>query len=395
MAKKTKPAKKIQTIPLFLPEIRGNEWKYVKDCLDTAWVSSAGAYVGRFENTVAAWAKRKYAVACVNGTAALHIALLVAGIKPEDEVVVPALTFVATANSVRYTGAWPVFVDVEKNYWQIDVQKMKDFLQKDCEYRHGQLVNRQTKRIVKAIMSVDLLGHPADMGAILKLARQFGLCVIEDAAAAIGSFYKKKPAGALADIACFSFNGNKMITAGGGGMLLTDNPTWAKKAAYLTTQAKDDSLENIHNEIGFNYRLTNIQAALGLAQMEQLGEFVKIKRRITNTYDKNLNKIDGIKIPKEAPWARSNYWLYAILVSSRLGHDSRDLLRFLQEKKIQTRPLWHPLYSLKPFKGCFASHIEVADRLYKEALSLPCSVNLNAGDQKRVIDCIRLFSKTK
>ncbi len=394
MDKKFKLKKKPNEISLFSPEIRGNEWKYIKNCLDTAWVSSAGAYVGRFENTMADYARRKYAVACTSGTAALHTALLVMGIKPDDEVIVPALTFVATANSVRYTGAWPVFIDVEKQFWQIDIQKIKDFLTGECQYRRGRLINRRTGRTVKAVMPVDLLGHPADMDAVLKLARTFGLVVIEDAAAAVGSFYKKEPVGSLADIACFSFNGNKIVTAGGGGMIVTDHSTWAKKARYLTTQAKDDPIEHIHNTIGFNYRLTNIQAALGLAQMERLKGFLKIKRRIAKLYDDDLNEVNGISIPREAPWAGWNYWLYSILVDkTRYGKSSRDLLRSFQDTGIQTRPLWYPLHKQKPFQKCFAYRIEVTDSLYQDALSLPCSSGLNAEDQHRVISVVRHFKK--
>lgn len=376
-------------IPLSVPHIKGNEWKYIKECLDANWVSSAGEFVGRFEQKVADFIGRKYAVACVNGTSSLHVALLLAGIKPEEEVLLPALTFVATANAVRYTGAWPVFIDVEPDTWQMNPQKVQDFLINECDYSEGRLINCNTKRVVRAILPVHLLGHPVDIDPILKVAQRFGLKVIEDAAESLGAFYKDQKVGALGDIACFSFNGNKIITSGGGGMIATDNEEWAKKARYLTTQALDDPIEHIHNQVGYNYRLTNLQAAMGVAQMECLEDFIEKKRGIACRYSKNLEQIAGIKIPQEAKWAKSTFWLYTILINKdAYGISSRELLHKLKEANIQTRPLWHPLHSSEPFKNSYAYKIEVVDKLYREALSLPCSVGLTLEQQDKVIQTI-------
>lgn len=379
-----------KAIPLCQPKIQGREWQYIKECLDTNWVSSAGKYVEKFEAVVAGRIGRRYAVACVNGTAALHIALLVAGIGPDDEVLLPTITFVAPANAVRYVGAWPVFMDVQPDIWQIDPQKIRDFLSKECDRRRGKVVNRRTKRTIKAILPVHILGHSVDLDPILDIARQYDLKVIEDAAESLGAGYKDRPVGSQGDIACFSFNGNKIITTGGGGMLLTDREEWAERARYLTTQAKDDPLENIHGEIGYNYRLTNIQAAMGVAQMELLDEYVEAKRAIAVSYERSFKTVKGITPQGSAPWARSAFWLYTVLVNSKeYGMDSRELLRKLLEGNVETRPLWHPIHSLKPFEGCYAHRIEVAPRLYRDALSLPSSVGMSDQDQQRVVRLIQ------
>ena len=260
----------VDAIPLSVPEIRGNEWRYVKECLDTNWVSSVGAYVDRFEQMVAQQAETKHAVATVNGTAALHVALMVAGVQPEDEVLVSTLTFIAPVNAIRYVGAWPVFIDAEPTYWQMDPARVVEFLEQGCRWNDGALYNRRTGRRVTAVIPVHILGHPVDIDPIMAVARKFGLKVIEDATEGLGATYKGRSLGCLGDIACFSFNGNKIITTGGGGMIVTDNEEWARKAKYLTTQAKDDPIEYVHGEVGYNYRLTNLLAAVGCAQMEQL-----------------------------------------------------------------------------------------------------------------------------
>lgn len=372
-------------IPLAVPEIRGNEWQYIRECLDTSYVSSVGAFVDRFERAMATYTGAKHAVAVVNGTAALHVALLVAGIRPYDEVLVPALTFIAPANAVRYIGAWPVFVDVDPLYWQMDVSKVVDFLERACRWEQGELRNRATGRRVAAILPVHLLGHPVDMDPILETARKCGLAVIEDAAESLGAKYRGRMVGHLGDIACFSFNGNKVITTGGGGMVVTDNEAWARRARYLTTQAKDDPVEYIHGEIGYNYRLTNIQAAMGVAQMELLGEYLGAKKRIAGFYRERLSDVPGLSLPGAAGWAEPTYWLYSVLVDAgAYGMNSRNLMRRLQGAHIQSRPLWHPLHRLKPFKECMAYQIEVADRLYRDGLSLPSSVGLGRKDQERV-----------
>ena len=380
------PAAIREMIPLSAPEIRGNEWSYVKECLDTGWVSSVGPFVERFEGSVADFVGAKYAVATVNGTSALHVALRLAGVEAADEVLVSALTFIAPAYAVRYLGAFPVFIDAEPNYWQMDAQQVIDFLEKKCEWKNKELRNRSTGRRVRAILPVHILGHSVDVEAFRGVANKYDLPIVEDATESLGAKYHGRPAGTLGDVACFSFNGNKIITTGGGGMIVTNNQEWARKAKYLTTQAKDDPLEYVHNEIGYNYRLTNLLAAMGCAQMEQLPAYIAAKRRIASLYSKALEGVPGITPMREASWAYSTFWLYTILIHPQLfGMDSRALLRAFAKEKIQTRPLWQPIHLSKAFADCGSFDCPVAEQLNREALSLPCSVGITDEDLQAVI----------
>ncbi len=380
----------LKMIPLSVPEIRGNEWTYVKDCLDTGWVSAVGAYVDRFENAVAKFVGAKHGVATCNGTSALHVALLVAGVQPDDEVLVSTLTFIAPVNAIRYANAWPVLMDAEREFWQIDPQKLTDFLRKECIRANGETRNRATGRRVKAIMPVHILGHPADMQPIVDIAHEFELVVIEDATECLGAKYKDKNTGTLGDIACFSFNGNKIITTGGGGCIVTDNAEWAKRAKYLTTQAKDDAVEFIHGALGYNYRLTNIQAAMGCAQVEMLASYLEKKLEIARRYEQGLGDVAGLTVMPQSSWAKSIFWLYTVLLEPEtFGMHWRDALKRLDEERIQTRPLWEPMHKSKVHRACQSYHCDNADWLHARALSLPCSVGLSESDQLRVIRAIR------
>jgi perosamine synthetase len=379
-------------IPLAVPAIQGNEWRYIKECLDTKWVSSVGSVVNRFEGEIAARAGTRFAVATVNGTAALHVALLLAGVKPDDEVLVSTLTFVAPVNAIRYVGAWPVFIDAESDYWQMDPSGVVDFLERACRWYNGALHNRLTGRRVSAVIPVHILGHPVDLDPIIEIAHKYNLKVIEDATEGLGATYKGRPLGSIGDVGCFSFNGNKIITTGGGGMLVTSNEEWARRAKYLTTQAKDDPTEYIHSEIGYNYRLTNLLAAMGCAQLEQLETFIAAKQRIARRYAEGLH-LPGISLMKEASWASSSWWLYTVLVENAVfGADSRQLMRSLNSKKIQTRPLWQPIHLSGAHKGRSATKMPVAEKLYQQALSLPCSSGLGEEEQSRVIGEVRAMA---
>jgi perosamine synthetase len=376
-------------IPLSVPTLCGREWDYVKECLDTNWVSSAGEFVTRFERDVAAYVGRAHAVATVNGTAALHAALAVAGVEPDDEVLLPALTLIAPANAVRYLGAWPVFVDVEPDHWQLDPGKLADFLRYETVWRDGATRNRTTGRRIRAIVPVDTLGHPADLDPILELARSYHLRAVEDATESLGARYKGRPVGALSEIACFSFNGNKIVTTGGGGMIVTDDPKVAERVRYLTTQAKDDPLEYVHHAVGFNYRLPNVLAAIGVAQLEQLDAFVAVKRRIAAAYAASFAAVRGVTPMREGPWATSTFWLFTTLIdASACGLDSRALIQQLDEQGIQARPLWQPLHQSPAHAGAQAYRCDVAEAVYAAAVSLPSSVSLTADDQQRVIDTV-------
>jgi perosamine synthetase len=376
-------------IPLIAPEIHGNEWRYVKECLDTAWVSSAGPYVDRFERMVAQQAGAKHAVATVNGTAALHIALLVAGVQPDDEVLVSTLTFIAPVNAIRYVGAWPVFIDAEPDYFQMDPAGIVEFLGRDCRWSNGRLYNRRTGRRVTAVIPVHVLGHPVDLDPIISVARNFGLKVIEDATEGLGAAYNGHPLGGIGDVGCFSFNGNKIITTGGGGVLVTNNDEWARRAKHLTTQAKDDPIEYFHREVGYNYRLSNLLAAVGCAQMEQLPAYIAAKRRIAARYTEKLQSLPGIVPMRSARWAASTFWMYTILVEEEnFGMGSRVLLRTLASQNIQSRPLWQPIHQSPAHASEDKITMPVAEQLAQRGLSLPCSVGLSEAEQDAVIATI-------
>ena len=377
-------------IPLSVPHLGGNEAVYLKECVDSGWVSSVGPFVDRFEKDLARYLDAPYAVAVVNGTAALHLALLLGGVKPDDEVLVSTLTFIAPANAIRYARAHPVFIDADPTYWQMDPNRVQHFLQKECVWKDGLVRNRATGRRVAAVLPVHILGHPVPLQPILELCRSFDLPVIEDATESLGATYQGQRLGVAGDVACFSFNGNKVMTTGGGGMIVTRRKEWADRARYLSTQAKDDPIEYIHHEIGYNYRLTNIQAALGCAQLEQLDSFLTRKRDIARAYSEALASVPGIGIMREAPWAQSSFWLYTVLVDpTTYGETSRELLKRLAAAQVQSRPLWQPIHLSPAHRDAVRLPCAEAERIYERALSLPSSVSLRPQDQERVIACIR------
>lgn len=381
--------KKYPEIPLSEPLISGNEWRYVKECLDTGWVSSAGGYVERFEKTVAEYAGMRYAVAVVNGTSALHASLIVCGLGPNDEVIVPALTFIAPVNAVRYCGAEPVFMDCEPETLCLDTDKFAEFVGKNTFQKDdGYSYNKDTGRRIKAAVPVHILGHPVDMEGLIKICNARNIDVIEDAAESIGSEYKGKKTGSFGKMGVFSFNGNKIITTGGGGIVATDSENIAEATRHLTTQAKTDHLEYDHDRTGYNYRLTNIQAALGVAQMERLDEFIGIKRKNAKTYSELLKEISEVELLVEKAWAKSNCWLYTIRVPRE---DKKPLTDMLIEKGIQARPLWKPIHTLPMYKGSQAFMIEEAYEAYGRCINLPCSAGIKQEEIEYVVECIREY----
>ena len=379
-------------IPLSVPEISGNEWKYVKDCLDTGWVSSAGSYVTRFEEIVAHYVGSKYAIATANGTAALHVSLIVCGVQPNDEVIVPTLTFIAPVNVIRYCGAYPVFMDCDIDTLCINVQKISDFISNECEqHRDGYTYNKKTNRKIKAVIPVHIFGHPVDMDSLLEICAKYNIDIIEDATESLGSEYKGKKTGSLGKTGCFSFNGNKIITTGGGGMIVTDDESIAKRARHLTTQAKSDPFEYDHDEIGYNYRLTNIQAAMGVAQMERLDEFMSIKRKNYGVYKELFSNIEEVKILDEKPWVRSNFWFYTIKVNN--SH-KRPLMEFLLAKNIQVRPIWKLMHTLSMYRDAQSYAIDNAVKAYETCINLPCSAGIKQIELEYVADNIINYFKS-
>ncbi|NJL74795.1 MAG: DegT/DnrJ/EryC1/StrS aminotransferase [Saprospiraceae bacterium] len=285
-------------IPLSVPHLAGNEWQYVKECLDTGWVSSVGSYVTKFEQMVAEFAGVKYGVACVNGTAALHISLRLCGVGSRDYVILPNITFIASANAVTYTNAEPIFIDVDAATWQMDLDVLEAFLKNDTFLDSNRLYLKANGQAIKAIMPVHVLGNMCDMPRLMQLAEQYHLMVVEDSTEALGSYWKGKHAGSFGKLGNFSFNGNKIISTGGGGVIVTDDEYLAKQAKHLTTQAKVSADEYIHDEIGYNYRLVNVLAAIGVAQMEQLPAFIEKKKYMFDFYATHLQGVGDIRFQK-------------------------------------------------------------------------------------------------
>ena len=379
-------------IPLAASHIAGNDWAYVKECLDSGWVSTAGPYVGRFERALADYVGTRFAIATNAGTAALHVSLIVAGVQPDDEVVVSDMTFIAPVNAIRYVGAWPVLIDAEPDFWQMDVDRLQSFLEKECTAANGELRNRRTGRRVRAVMPVHLLGHPCDIDRIRDLAGRFEILVIEDSTESLGALYRGVKIG-TGGLSSLSFNGNKLITTGGGGAIVTDDPDWAARAMYLVTQAKDDPLEYVHHSIGYNYRLPSMSAALGCSQLERIDEHVAAKRRIASRYVEGLRDVQGIIPMPRAAWAEPAFWLYTVRVDqARFGSSSRELMRLLAKEGIHCRPIFQPMHESKAHANAQAIGGEVASRIVAEALSLPSSVGLTEDDQDRVIATIKEFA---
>jgi len=379
-------------IPLSIPVISGNEWKYIRDCLDKGWVSSVGSYVNQFEEVVAGYVGCKYGIAVVNGTAALHLSLVACEVRRGDEVIVPSLTFVATANVVKYCGAEPVFVDCDDETLCLNVENLRIFLRMECEQKDdGYTYNKISGRRVKAIIPVHIFGHPVEMDALLEICQLYNIDVIEDATESLGSEYKGGKTGSFGKLACFSFNGNKMITTGGGGMVVTNDGGLAERIKHLSTQAKKDSIEYEHDEVGYNYRLTNIQAAMGVAQMESLDKFIEIKRENAHKYQNLLSSCKGLELLWEKPCVRSNFWFYTVKVSN---DHKESLMDYLISKDIQVRPIWKPIHTLPMYKSCLAYKIESTMNMYETAFNLPCSVSLKEDEILFVVKNINEYFKT-
>ena len=375
-------------IPLSVPHLAGNEWAYVKDCLDTGWVSSAGAYVTRFEEGVAAQAGRRYGVACMNGTSGLHLVMRVLGVGAGDLVIVPNITFIASANAVAYLGAEPLLVDVDPDTWQLDADQLERTLREACERDgDGALRYRATGQRVAALMLVHVLGNLGEIDRYLALAEEFGVPVVEDATEAQGSTWAGRPAGSFGAAGVFSYNGNKIITTGGGGVVVTDDESLARRAKHLSTQAKPDPSEYFHDAIGYNYRLVNVLAAIGVAQLEQLGGIVARKRAVDAYYRRELAGVGDIRFQRVLAEAEPNCWLFTF-ATARM----RELLAYLNERGVQSRPFWVPMNRLPMFAGApYASERDHAARVFETSISIPCSGGITDEQLDRVVRTIRDF----
>ncbi len=369
-----------EPVPLSAPDLRGREAEYLARCVADNWVSTGGAFISEFESKVARIAGRRFAVATVNGTAALQLALMAAGVRPGDFVVVPDWTFAATANAVFHAGASPVFLDVTEESWTLDAMQLAACLDQFSEGRIG------------AVVAVDALGHPADMDAIGAVCRARGIPLIEDACGAIGARYKGRPAGGLGDLGVFSFNGNKTVTAGGGGMIVTDNGEWAETARHLSTQARRGP-DYVHDAVGFNFRMTNLNAAVGIAQIERLEDLVAAKRSFAAAYDRTLaGRTSPTPMPR-APWAESSCWLYSVLCASEEA--ARGLVRHMERNGIEARIFWRQLSAQAPYADAPAEAAPVSRKLSGRVVSLPSSSGMTEGQLRRVIDALDRFAATQ
>jgi perosamine synthetase len=366
-----------ESIPLHEPNFGGNEWDYVKNCLDSGWVSSVGAYVDRFEQMLCEYTASPYAVATVNGTAALHICLLLAGIKAGDEVLVPTLTFIATANAVTYCNAIPHFVDVEERTLGIDPVKLNEYIKEISEIRGDVCYNRLTGRPIRAVVPMHTFGHPVDMDPLQELCERYHLVMVEDAAESLGSFYKGQHTGTRGFVSSLSFNGNKTITTGGGGAILTDSASIAKLAKHMTTQAKAaHRWEFNHDMIGYNYRMPNINAALGCAQLEQLSGFIEKKRNLAKRYQEVFQDVPGIRFFIEPDFAHSNYWLNTLILDKEYSFERDNLLESTNNAGIMTRPLWTLMHRLNMYRDCPRMDLSVAESLESRIINIPSSACL-------------------
>lgn len=374
-------------IPLSVPNLSGNEQKYILEVLQQGWVSSAGSSITAFERKISEYLNVTDAAACQSGTAGLHLSLICCGIQPEDEVIVPTLTYIASVNPVKYIGAEPVFMDCDDGLC-MDMEKLEDFITTECELRNRTLINKNTGRRISAVLVVHVFGNIADMEKLMDLQEKYGFMVIEDATEALGSYikvgrFKGCFAGTIGDMGVYSFNGNKIITTGGGGLVVSKDHNRLEKARYLSTQAKNDQTRYIHDEIGFNYRMTNLQAALGLGQIEKLEQFIQIKAENYHTY---LQHNIGLLPFKNG--IRPNYWFYSHLTEYR-----DEIISFLKENAIQSRPIWNLNHKQKPYQNCETWKIEKAEYYQKRIVNLPCSSNLLPNEIENVSVSVHQFYK--
>ena len=361
-------------IPLHEPLFIGNEKKYLNDCIDSTFVSSVGKYVDEFEKKFASFVGSRYAIATVNGTAALHVGLVLADVKSGDEVLTQPLTFIATCNAISYCGAKPIFVDVDHETMGMNPESLKKFLEINCEVVENKCVNKTTSKTIKACVPMHTFGHPCKIKEIKDVCDEWHIVLVEDSAESLGSYYKNKHTGTFGKIGAFSFNGNKIITSGGGGVIVTDDEVLAKRAKHITTTAKiPHPYEYVHDEIGYNYRLPNINAALLVAQLESLDSFLQSKRELAQSYKEFFVKqnIDFIEEPKES---QSNYWLQAVLLKDKQQRD--EFLEFTNKNGVMTRPIWRLMNELEMFKDCQSTELKNAKYLEERVVNIPSSVRV-------------------
>ena len=378
-------------IPLSVPNITGSEQKYVNEALSTQWVSTGGEFINRFEKEIAEYLNVPMAVSCQSGTAGLHLSMVVSDVGYGDEVIVPTLTFIAAINPVKYVGAEPVFMDCDESLC-MDMKKLEEFCREECNFDGKTLSNKKTNRPIKAVVVVHVFGNMADIESAVEICNKYNLVLIEDATEALGTYftegkYKGKFAGTIGDIGVYSFNGNKVITTGGGGMLVAKDIEKAKRVKYLSTQAKDDQINFFHGAVGYNYRMTNIQAAMGVAQLERLEEFIETKRVNYLRYKEEINN-DKMCILDFTEGIRPNYWFYALLMKNC---EKDSTIKYFSDNDVQTRPIWGLIHEQKPYMSNQSYKIEKAKYYFDRVVNIPCSSNLSLEDVKRIIGLLKLL----
>ncbi|AOH55869.1 aminotransferase DegT [Peribacillus muralis] len=386
-----------KTIPLSVPNLSIDILENVKETIETGWVSTGGRFIQEFESKIAKYVGVDKAIACQSGTAGLHLALRVLGIEHGDEVIVPTVTFVAAVNPVKYMGAEPIFMDCDKNL-NMDMNKLEEFLENECHYIDGKVINKKTSKVIKAIIAVHVFGNPLQMEKLIEIKKKYNLKLIEDATEALGSYYLNgkyagRHCGTIGDIGVYSFNANKILTTGGGGMVVSHNLELLDKIAFLSVQAKTDPLYFIHDEVGFNYRMTNIQAAFGTDQIDRIESFIETKIKNYNLYRISIESIEGLTLLSFRNDTRANHWFYSVLVDKeKFGMDRDELLIKLNENKIQTRPLWGLMHKQKPYTENQRYKIEEAEFYERNLLNIPCSSNLVEKDVRIVLSSLKSYN---
>ena len=385
-------------INLSVPNLSMDILDNLKECLESGWVSTGGRFIPEFETKVKNYMKTKCAAGVQSGTAGLHMSLQVLGVQRDEEVFVPTLTFIAAVNPTTYLGASPIFIDCDDSLC-MDPLKLEKFCSEECEFKEGVLVNKKTNKKIRALVVVHVFGNMADMEKIMDIAKKYNLKVLEDATEALGTYYtegryKGKYAGTIGDIGVLSFNANKIITTGGGGMVVGDNEELVEKVRFLSSQAKKDTLYFIHDEIGYNYRMLNLQAALGTSQIDQLESFIETKIKNYKIYKEELEKIEGLEILPFVEGIRANHWFYSLKIDKeKYGIGRDELLQKLVDAGIQTRPIWGLIHQQKPYSACQNYKIEKALYYYDRILNLPCSSNLTEKEVYQVIEKIKELKK--
>ncbi len=381
------PSMSSEFIPNCIPHLTGRELAYVTEAISRNEIA-VGSFINRFEAAIRDFTGARHAVALSTGTASVHLALLAADVKPGDLVLTPALTFAATANAIRYCGADPVFIDSDEGSWGMSIAQTEAFLAR-CKKTAAGLIHPESGRAVSAMLPVHLYGHPADLGALYTLASRFGIALVEDAAEALGAKYNDRPIGTDSRYCALSFNGNKIITGGSGGMVLTDDPGVEKRVRHLANQAKAGDLQFEHDTVGYNYRMPNLNAAVLCAQAEMLGSFVNRKREIVARYHEHLADLNHAHMFRELPWAKSSYWMALLCLEPASEMNAEQLIKALAARKVQARPAWMPLQRQLAYSGAYSEPTPVADRIHSHAICLPCSVGITDDEIARAAAAIR------